>query len=293
MKRKNCLKSGKKIGICAPSARFDRQKFDQGIGQLQSLGFSLVIPQKIFDEKRYLAGDDLQRATLINQFFSDPKIDGIICARGGFGAMRILEHLDWELIKNNPKPFIGFSDITAILLSIIDRTGNPVIHGPTVVSLATPDPRTIESLYQVLTNPDHPFDLFCEKTLKSGKTCGQFKGGNISTISHLMGTPFIPDFKESILFLEEINEPAYKIDRMLIQMKMAGCFDHIQGIVTGSFEHCENAEYIEQILVETFDDCQVPVLTGLACGHGPVNLSLPMGLPVILDADSRTISWNR
>lgn len=287
------IKPGGKLGICAPSSRFDTVKFDQGIEQLNSMGFTVELSKNIYGIKRYLAGDDRQRANLVNQFFSDPQIDGIICARGGFGALRILEYLDWDSIENNPKPLIGFSDITAILLSIIDRAKIPVIHGPTVISLATANQETLDSFFQILTNPFGSIQMSCEKMLKPGKSHGQFKGGNISTISHLLGTPFAPDFNQSILFLEEINEPAYKIDRMLTQMKMAGLFDHIKGVVTGSFERCENAYYIDEILVEIFEDCSVPVLTGLAGGHGSVNLSLLMGMNVTIDAATLKICWNQ
>ncbi|MCD4722878.1 MAG: LD-carboxypeptidase [Desulfobacula sp.] len=283
MKRLFPLKSGDTLGVCAPSARFDIEKLNLGIQILENLGFKVKVPKEIFKKKRYLAGDDMLRASVINNLFLDPDIDGIICARGGFGAMRILDHLNWKRIKQNPKPFIGFSDSTAILLSIISETGTPVIHGPTVVSFATAQKETIDSFYKILMGSFDKIEITNGQIIKPGECTGVLKGGNISTISHLLGTRFQPDFKDSILFLEDIGEPAYKIDRMLTQMKMAGLFKGIQGVITGVFKDCDNDEYIEEILSEIFDPYNVPILSGLDSGHGKVNLPLYMGIDIEMD----------
>ena len=202
--RNNFLKTGDTIGICAPSARFDLQKFNAGVQVLESLGYKVKIPKEIFEKKRYLAGDDILRADVINRLFSDPDIDGIICARGGFGAMRLLDHLNWDLIRENPKLFIGFSDITAILLSIMDKTDKSVVHGPTVVSIAKAENKTLESFQRTIQGCFDEIKIVNGRVLQPGKSRGIFKGCNISTISHLLGTRFQPDFKNSILFLEYI-----------------------------------------------------------------------------------------
>lgn len=292
MKRFTPLKSGSKLGVCAPSARFDTEKLNSGIEIIEALGFKVNIPDDIFKKKRYLAGDDLMRAQIINHFFQDPDIDGIICARGGFGAMRILDHLNFQTIKENPKPFIGFSDSTAILLSIMGETGNPVIHGPNVVSFSTAAEKTIDSFYKTLTGFLDTIYVTDGQVLHPGKCQGILKGGNIATISHLLGTKFQPGFEKTILFLEDIGEPAYKIDRMLSQMKMAGMFKGIKGLITGSFENCENHEYIEEILVELFEEYNIPILSGLSSGHGAVNLSLFMGMNIQMDTRSLSIIWD-
>ncbi|NOX32939.1 MAG: LD-carboxypeptidase [Deltaproteobacteria bacterium] len=292
MKNSIPLKPVKKIGVCAPSARFDIEKLNTGLHTLQDLGFEVQVPDEIFEKKRYLAGDDILRANIINNFFSDADIDAIICARGGFGAMRTLKYLNWNVIKQNPKPFIGFSDITALLLSIIDRTGNLVIHGPNVVSIAGAGQETIESFYNSITGVFKKISVANGKVIKPGKCAGILKGGNIAVISHLLGTMFQPDFENAVLFLEDIGEPAYKIDRMLTQMKMAGMFEKILGVVTGSFEKCSNDEYIEEILFEMFEEYHIPVLSGLDSGHGKINLSLCMGAGVKMDTAAMEICWN-
>ncbi len=273
------------MGICAPSAQFDLQKFNDGIQVIKNLGYKVKIPKEIFEKKRYLAGDDIVRANVINQLFADPEIDGIICARGGFGAMRLLEHLNWEVIKKNPKIFIGFSDISSLLLSILDKTGNIVIHGPTIVSLANAQDKTLESFHNTIQGRFGEIKILNGKILKPGHCSGILKGGNISTISHLLGTRFQPDFHNTVLFLEDIGEPAYKIDRMLSQMKMAGMFKTISGVITGSFEKCDNVEYISQILLEIFQEYNIPVLTGLNAGHGRINLALPMGVDIKINIE--------
>ena len=291
MKRPTPLSPGNSLGVCAPSARFDTEKLNLGIQVLKNLGFKVKVPEEIFEKKRYLAGDDMVRANVINRLFSDPAIDGIICARGGFGSIRILDHLNWNIIKQNPKPFIGFSDNTAILSAIIDETGNPVIHGPNVVSFSDAQKQTIDSFYKILTGRFDKIDMPDGRIVKAGMCTGVLKGGNLATISHLLGTKFQPDFKDCVLFFEDIGEPAYKIDRMLTQMKMAGLFEGIQGVITGSFENCDHNEYLEEILVEIYEEYNIPVLSGLDSGHGKINLSLCMGTHIQMDTEPARIQW--
>lgn len=285
------LKPGDTLGVCAPSGRFDAEKFSIGIEVLKNLGFQLKVPKEIFQKKRYLAGDDISRAKSVSRLFSDPDVNGIICARGGFGALRILDYLDWDSMRRNPKPFIGFSDITAILMSIISETGMPVIHGPNVVSLAVADEKTIKSFMNTISGLNETIEIPDGRAIREGICTGILKGGNLSTLSHLMGTRFQPDFAGAVLFFEDIGEPAYKIDRMLTQMKMAGMFDKIRGVITGSFENCDNEEFIEEILEECFAEYQVPVLFGLDVGHGKTNISLSLGGIVKMDTMVRKIQW--
>lgn len=291
MKEISFIKPGDTLGICSPSGRFDALKLDLGIQILKNLGFNVRVPEEIFQEKRYLAGDDVSRARVVNQLFSDPGVSGIICARGGFGALRILNHLDWEIINKNPKPFIGFSDITAILMSLINETETPVIHGPNVVSLASADGKTIKSFMNTISGLKETIEIPHGKVIREGICTGMLKGGNLATLSHLMGTRFQPDFADAVFFFEDIGEPAYKIDRMLTQMKMAGVFDKIHGVITGSFENCDNEEYIEEIVDECFDEYNVPVLSGLDAGHGKTNRSLFFGKAIYMDTTTLKIQW--
>jgi muramoyltetrapeptide carboxypeptidase len=267
------------------------EKFNRGIAVLQSLGFQARIPREIFKQKRYLAGDDMERAAIVNLLFSDPDIKGILCARGGYGALRILNHLDWDLIRKNPKPFMGYSDITAILTAILSKTGVPVLHGPHVVSLAAADAKTLASFADALSGPAKTIEIPDGKAIRGGVGVGMLTGGNLATLCHLLGTRFQPDFSGAVLFFEDIGEPAYKIDRMLTQMKLAGVFNKIRGVVTGSFENCDNGEYIEEIVGECFDEYHVPILSGLDAGHGKTNLSLSFGRRIKMDTMAMKIEW--
>lgn len=279
------LSKGDTIGVAAPSARFDRTRLDMGIATLESLGFKVHVPGEIFRAQRYLAGDDTYRARVLHDLFIDPDIQGIISARGGFGAMRVLPLLNWELIKAHPKCVVGFSDATALLTALVHRSGRAVVHGPNLVSLADPAPQTLAAFHRAVTGETIRIQPENGACLRPGIARGVLKGGNMATLAHLVGTRFQPDFTNTVLFLEDVGEPAYKIDRMLSQMKMAGMFHNVSGVVTGSFENCANPEYIPEILLDIFEAPDLPILTGLDCGHGPVNLSVVIGAEAYLDSE--------
>ena len=225
------LRKGDLIGVAAPCARFDPSRLDQGIACLKQLGFAVYVPEQIYEKKRYLAGNDLCRAAVINQLAADPDVKGIICARGGFGAMRMLSHLDWELIRARPKLFVGFSDATALLTAVMQEAGLGVVHGPNLVSLAETDRPTLDAFFAAVTGTLTGVTVDDAVCLKPGRAEGNLAGGNLATLAHLLGTRFTPDFSGTVLFLEDVGEPAYKIDRMLSQMKMAVVFTHVSGVV--------------------------------------------------------------
>jgi muramoyltetrapeptide carboxypeptidase len=285
------LEPGDLVGVAAPCARFDRAKLYKGIECLKTLGFAVRVPERIFETHRYLAGEDATRAGVIHDLAADPHVKGIICARGGFGAMRILPYLDWDLIRAHPKLFIGFSDATALLTALMQQAGIGGIHGPNLTSLADAAPDTLAALKAAMTGSLLPVTVPDGLCLKPGRAEGMLAGGNLATLTHLLGTGFAPDFSKGILFLEDVGEPAYKIDRMLSQMKLAGRFDDLCGVAAGSFDGCEHPAYLPEIFDDIFGEYGIPVLMGLAAGHGPVNLSLPMGRQVSLDADRMTLNW--
>jgi len=287
------LAKGDLIGVAAPCARFDQSLLNQGIDSLKQLGFAVRIPEKIYEKKRYMAGEDLCRAEVINQLAADPDVKGIICARGGFGAMRMLAHLDWDLIRTRPRLFVGFSDATALLTAVMQQAGLSVVHGPNLVSLARPDALTLETFFAAVTGTLTSVTVDNGICLVPGKAKGMLAGGNLATLAHLVGTRFAPDFSKAVLFLEDVGEPAYKIDRMLSQMKMAGLFTNISGVVTGSFAQCDHPRYLPEILEDIFAEYNIPVLMGLASGHGKTNLSLAMGHQVFLDAGAGNMQWQK
>ena len=288
------LNPGDTIGIVAPAGSFDHETFARGTRMVEEMGFKAYIPQGLSAANGYLAGSDAHRAELVNQLFADKSIDAIICARGGYGSIRILQLLDYEAIKNNPKVFIGFSDITALLSVFFDRCGLVTFHGPMVASLAGATKEDKLSLYQAVSSANAlEIQLSKGQTIKPGSGDGILCGGNLNTLCHLTGTPFAPGLAGRILFLEDRGEAPYRIDRMLVHMKLAGCFKGIVGIVLGNFEECGPIEDIFNIVANVFDDHPVPILAGLEAGHGKRNKTIPLGIDVTLDADDHKLLFHR
>lgn len=276
------LSRGDTIGIIAPAGPFDRKKFDQGIAVLKAMGFRIVVPDELFKKKGYLAGPDIHRASLVNRCFSNSEIKAVICARGGFGSMRILPLLDYESIKKNPKIFVGFSDISALLSAFYTRCGMVTFHGPLVTTLGGASQKTKEALLSALSSGTR-LEITPEMgiTIRQGSVSGPVAGGNLTTLCHLVGTPFEPEFKGHILFLEDKGEAAYRIDRMLTQMKLSGCFDGLSGIALGCFEDCGETDELFGIVDSIFKEYNVPILAGFEAGHGKNNITIPMGIKAV------------
>jgi muramoyltetrapeptide carboxypeptidase len=288
------LSAGDTIGIVAPAGPFDRDTFARGTRSLEDLGFKVFTPPGLLDANGYLAGSDPHRAHFINQLFADKGIDAIICARGGYGSIRILPLLDYQVIADNPKVFIGFSDITVLLTVLTDRSGLPTFHGPVVTSLADAPAETRDSLMQAVTS-DAKLEIKVVRgiTINPGAASGIVCGGNLTTLCHLVGTPYAPIFTDKILVIEDRAEAPYRIDRMLVHMKLAGCFENLAGIALGSFENCGSTDAIHNIVAETFQDKSLPILAGLEVGHGKNNHTLPFGTEATLNADSHYLSYHR
>jgi muramoyltetrapeptide carboxypeptidase len=288
------LKTGDKIGIVAPAGPFEGDAFEQGLKLLEEMGFEIYVPEGLLDARGYLAGTDEHRAEVVNRLFADESIDGLICARGGYGSLRILPMLDYDTIAKNPKILAGFSDITALLTVLFDRCGLVTFHGPVVTSLADAHELTISSLFETITSDGKlEIEVSNGATLQPGTASGIMCGGNLATLCHLVGTPFAPSFTGKILFLEDRAEPPYKIDRMLKQMQLAGCFEGIAGIVLGSFEDCGPVEDLFRIIKDIFANTRVPILGGMDSGHGSLNLTLPMGVEATLDADLQVLTYRQ
>ncbi|UCD78095.1 MAG: LD-carboxypeptidase [Desulfobacterales bacterium] len=288
------LKPGDRIGIVAPAGPFDRETFDRGTNILQKMGFEIFVPPQLLEAKGYLAGSDQRRAQFVNQLFADKSIDAIICARGGYGSIRILPLLDYDTIGVNPKVFIGFSDITVLLNVLTNRCGLVTFHGPVVTSLADSTAETRDALLKAVSS-DAKLEVALPggTPVKAGSGTGAVCGGNLTTLCHLVGTPYAPDFTNKILFLEDRGEAPYRIDRMLVHMKLAGCFENLAGIVLGSFEDCGSMESILDIVSEIFSPYPIPILAGLNAGHGNNNVTIPLGIEATLDADRHILSYRQ
>jgi muramoyltetrapeptide carboxypeptidase len=288
------LKPGDTIGIVAPAGSFDRKIFAQGLYILESMGFQTRVPDEIFEKNCYLAGSDAHRAGLVMRFFEDQSVNALVCARGGFGSLRILPLLDFDTIRQNPKVIVGYSDITALLAAITAKSGLVTFHGPLVTTLANASETTCSSLLAAISS-NTIVELKPTRSipLKSGRSRGRMIGGNLTTLCHLLATPFEPKFESRILLLEDRGEAHYRIDRMLFQMKLAGCFKGIAGLILGSFEDCGSLDGIFKIFEEQFKDIPVPILAGFDIGHGQQNMTIPFGLEASLDADKQILSFDQ
>lgn len=286
------LKPGDKIGIAAPAGAFDKKKFNRGLKVLKAMGFEIHVPEDLFVKDGYLAGTDLHRAEVLNRLFRDKTIRAVICARGGYGAMRLLPLLDYRSIRKNPKIFIGFSDITALLTVLYSRCRLVAFHGPVVTSLGVAT-RKSQKAFLSAVSTTAKVCLIPQKgiTIRPGLAVGPVVGGNLTTLCHLVGTPYTPRLKGCILVLEEIEEPAYRIDRMLTQMKLGGCFEGLAGLALGSFRACGQKKKIYQLMLDRFGDLNIPILAGFEIGHGRSNTTFPVGLEGTLDTRRRVLSF--
>lgn len=288
------LRKGDKIGIAAPASPFESETFNQGIEMLKQLGFEPVVPQGVFEQENYLAGSDSHRAGQLGALFSDETIRAIICARGGYGSLRILSELDFDLIRANPKVLIGFSDISTLLSTLFQKCSLVSFHGPMVTTLAGAAEATLQALVSAVSG-DKPVTIGAKApvVLQSGKGTGPVAGGNLTTLCHLLGTPFEPVWKGQILFLEDLNEAPYRIDRMLTQLKLAGCLEGLTGVVLGSFQGCGDQDAVYRLVMDLFDSEGLPVVGGFDIGHGLANnLTLPVGLVATLDSGRGTLEYH-
>lgn len=286
------LKEGDKVGIAAPAGPFKIDRFEKGLEVIRAMGFVPIVDEAVYAQERHLAGSDKHRAGLINRLFADDAIKAIFCARGGFGCLRVLPYLDYELVTKNPKTLIGFSDITALLVTLMQRCGLAGLHGPVVTSLAFADEESKVRLKQVLTAGD-PVDLSPVDPIvvKEGRVSGILTGGNLATLCHLVGTDYVPDFSGKIVLLEDVNEAPYRIDRMLTQMRLAGCFDSMAGLVLGSFKDCGSINSTLEVFEDLFADFDGPIMAGFPVGHGETNLAIPVGVKAELDTEEGILRY--
>jgi muramoyltetrapeptide carboxypeptidase len=288
------LQAGDRIGIAAPASPFESDTFNLGIEMLKRLGFEPVVPQGVFEKEDYLAGSDEHRADQLNALFADDTIRGIICARGGYGSLRILSKVNFKLIQKHPKVLIGFSDISTLLSAISQQSGLVTFHGPMVTTLASAEEATRQGFLSAISG-EAPLTINAKKPviLQSGQGTGPVAGGNLTTLCHLLGTPFEPIWKGHILFLEDINEALYRIDRMLTQLKLAGCLEGLTGVVLGSFKDCGEPDAVYRLIMDLFDPDGPPIIGGFDFGHGLVdNLTLPVGLVATLDTHRGCLEYH-
>ncbi len=288
------LKAGDVVGVVAPASPFDRGAFEKGLAVLAGMGLEVRLAEGLFARRGFLAGDDAQRARQVNDFIHDPDVRAIVCARGGYGSMRILARLDYAALARRPVALTGFSDITALHAAVYARCGLVTFHAPVVTSLGKGGERSRRS-FQAALFSGAACVLTAERpqVLRAGTARGPVAGGNLALLAALAGTPYFPDLRGHILFLEDVTEQPYRIDRMLTQLKLAGCLSGLAGVALGRFDRCGLQEEVYAVAADAFADAGIPVLGGFEVGHGGENLTFPLGLPARLDTSFGTLAWER
>ena len=300
------LRAGDTIGLVTPSSSITEEKLKKAIVNMKLLGLKVKLGKNIKAINGYLAGTDEQRLEDFHRMFADDEVDGIWCIRGGYGAARILPKVNYKLIKKNPKVLIGYSDITALLHAIHQETGLICFHGPVASSDFTP--YTIQHLKGVLMNSKMSHHInyaddnnaftdigYRTKVLKAGKATGKLTGGNLTLLSSLVGTDYKLKAKGKLVFIEDIGEKPYRIDRMLTQLLQGTDLEKAAGIFLGVFEDCQaNEDERSLSLMETFQDrlghLDIPIIYGLSFGHIKNHFTIPMGIEAELDTKLKSLT---
>jgi muramoyltetrapeptide carboxypeptidase len=297
------LQTGQTVGLIAPGSSIDEERLQKAIQTIQSLGLKAKYTPNILAERGYLAGTDKQRLSDLHQMFSDPTVDAVWCIRGGYGCTRLLPFIDYKLIRKNPKILLGYSDITALLEAVHQKTGLVGFHGPVAVS--EPTDYTLNRLRDILfapkpeilitnakENTDSTEKNYAVKVIRPGKASGKLVGGNLSLVTSLLGTPYQPCVKNKLLFLEDVGEKPYRIDRMLTQLRQTLDLNKSAGIILGIFADCEGGDRsltLMETLEDRLGDLKVPIIYGMSFGHIDHQFTLPVGINAVLDTQNASI----
>lgn len=304
MKYPKRLSLGDTIGIIAGSSSISREREVECKEAIEALGYKVKLAGNLTDNYAgYMAGDGKVRGQWINQMFADKAVDAIICVRGGQGGSRAMEHVDFELIKNNPKIFVGYSDVTSLHCAINNLCDMPTFHGPMVSSNMVEDFTTeeMESLLEAV-NAQESYQFKNPKgqeikVLKEGVAKGEMVGGNLAVLSATVGTFYEIDTKDKIFFIEEVGETMARIERFAYQLKNAGKFAECKGVVLGQFTNCSNPldeTYQElEFFADILEEYDIPVLYNVQSGHDNPNMTLTFGAMCAVDTESRTIEYEK
>lgn len=309
------LRAGDTIAFVAPAGRLDRARMERARNRLEELGFKVRVPENLYRSRGYLAGDDDVRAAELMAAFEDPEVHAVFPGTGGYGSTRILDLLDYDVVRRNPKVLVGFSDITALHLAIQNQTGLITFHSPNPMwglgSAGNLHPFSAKYFWRALLleedlepggdaqpagySIDLPGDASPINVLVPGVGRGRLTGGNLSLIVALIGTPYEIETDGRILLLEDVGERPYRVDRCLCQLRLAGKLDHLAGVILGQFADCKPKESeaslsLEQVFRDYFAHLDVPVITNFPAGHSACNATLPIGALLEVDADARRVT---
>jgi muramoyltetrapeptide carboxypeptidase len=287
------IRPGDVVGVIAPSGAVDADRLAAGVAVLEGWGFRVEVGRAVLARRAYLAGDDRARRADIEHVLADARIRAVFCARGGYGSQRLLPDLDLAPLARTPKLLIGYSDATALLNAVL-RAGVVAVHGPMVADDVARglSPRSTAHLRALLGDPDWRWEVEAPEIVRTGRARGRLVGGCLAVLVAALGTPWAPDTDGAVLFLEDVAERPYRLDRLLTQLRQSGKLDRVAGIVFGTMAACPPVDGIGPLDVvrECCGDLGCPIAFGVPAGHDPrgagcENLALPLGVPVELDAE--------
>ena len=291
------LAPGDRVAVVAPAGPFDRESLDAGL-QILAGRYDVAWDRGLLSRVRYLAGDDDRRGGELVAALADPRIQGIVAARGGYGSVRILPRV-WPITGRAPsspgpaKLLVGFSDITA-LHAALQACGRVSVHGPVVTQLATQPSTVVERFFAILENGTAPPAPISGTAIVGGVCEGPLLGGNLSILTRLLGTPWLPDLAGAVLLLEDVGERPYRIDRMWTHLRLAGVFERVAGLALGDFTDCEDpgGEFtLRDVLWSLAGETGLPCVGGLPIGHDAVNVPVALGTRACLDGGAGTLSF--
>jgi muramoyltetrapeptide carboxypeptidase len=287
--RPKTLKPGDSVALVSPSGPVPPDRVEHAVAVLTSWGLKAHVYPHVFKRFGFLGGTDEERATDLNAALNDPQMRGVWCTRGGYGVQRIVDRLDVEAIRTDPKLIVGFSDITALHLALWRRTRLATIHGPVAAQLDKgPSSLTALGAYHAIMTPE-PIRIEADRAeltypvRVAGRASGPLIGGNLSLVAATLGTPDWPDMTGAVLLIEDVNEEPYRVDRMLTQLLRSGALKDVAGVAVGQFTDCGE---VADVLAERLGGLGVPVLGGLPVGHGEQHVAVPLGTHAELDADA-------
>ena len=288
------LTSGDTIGLISPAGPEKVENIKKSIDFIKELGFNVKEGAHIYDKWGYLSGSDKDRALDFMDMFGDKEVKMILCIRGGYGSMRLLPFIDFQKIRKSPKIFAGFSDITTFLNTLSQRSGLITFHSP-MCSSDFSDKDTLKSFLHTIMNGNSPYIIknpvdYSSRSFSKGKAKGRLVSGNLSLICSLLGTPYEVDMENNILFIEEVNEEPYRIDRMLTQLLLSGKIQKCSGIILGQFTKCilphyERSLTTDEVIRDRILSLKKPTLMNFMSGHSYPKLTLPIGAEIILDCE--------
>ncbi|HPG24497.1 MAG: LD-carboxypeptidase [Spirochaetaceae bacterium] len=286
LRRPRAIRPGARIAIAAPAGPVDPERLETGRRALERLGFETVVRDDVLARDGYLAGTDERRADELMRFVTDPEVDAIVCARGGYGCARIVERLDADAFRQAAKPLVGYSDVTTLLLWQRRKAGLLGIHGPMLERKDSLEGESGSALVRALMGTG-PLPRFEGESLAPGWGEGRLVGGSLSVVVASLGTPWEIDTRDAILVLEDVTELPYRVDRMLQQLRAAGKLDRLAGVALGDFTDCDDERHpdrgLDRLFDEVFCGLGIPVVAGLPFGHGPSNRPWPFGGRAALD----------